>query len=458
MGIPKFHCPRCRDHWYGVTPFPCDEELTRLIREGLWYTGKGDGGKINTRTTSGENSGVCGDGGSSSPLNRGGNSSPHKAQRHKNLKAKNGENDPLEMGTNGSKKNKKKRITFKLDIDEQDETGSGLLDEKYDRGLNAALSSAANDLERESYDSDRPRTSDDNTNSSNANAGSSSNLPNGFASSSAARVKDGLSSENSVVLVGSGSNTSLTRRQRRKGKGKSSGGSSTDISKSASEEESRSRGSKQGRGANRGSVTQLSDEAGMGLANALAGNRDHRKPMSDDGQARNVNGVHDTNINGGTSHSAISSIDDSATCTASDEKQPGHESLQHASQSSITSNQSKKLETGPGYGRKVRKPGGYMRAGSPTGSEWGDPAHARPYASSTTASSRTGSTSNLHKDKSTLPPIIPPIKASRKPTLDFSECGFEITPPWRFSYFSPSPLYSATRPATATTTNTRRRK
>jgi len=39
--VPKFHCPRCRDHYYGLTPFPCDEELARLIREGLWRTGEG---------------------------------------------------------------------------------------------------------------------------------------------------------------------------------------------------------------------------------------------------------------------------------------------------------------------------------------------------------------------------------------------------------------------------------
>ena len=38
--MPKFHCPRCRDHYYGLTPYPCDEELARLIREGLWRTGE----------------------------------------------------------------------------------------------------------------------------------------------------------------------------------------------------------------------------------------------------------------------------------------------------------------------------------------------------------------------------------------------------------------------------------
>lgn len=41
IAIPEFHCPRCRDHWYGLTHYPCDEELARLIRQGLWATGQG---------------------------------------------------------------------------------------------------------------------------------------------------------------------------------------------------------------------------------------------------------------------------------------------------------------------------------------------------------------------------------------------------------------------------------
>ena len=41
VAIPEFHCQRCRDHWYGLTHYPCDEELARLIRQGLWTTGQG---------------------------------------------------------------------------------------------------------------------------------------------------------------------------------------------------------------------------------------------------------------------------------------------------------------------------------------------------------------------------------------------------------------------------------
>ena len=49
------------------------------------------------------------------------------------------------------------------------------------------------------------------------------------------------------------------------------------------------------------------------------------------------------------------------------------------------------------HGKNVRKGIGYMRAVSPTSSEWGDPHHGRSFTSST-ATSRTGSTSNLLRD------------------------------------------------------------
>ena len=138
----------------------------------------------------------------------------------------------------------------------------------------------------------------------------------------------------------------------------------------------------------------------------------------------------------------------------------GRASLQQESLSSVASSTHGRKTSdsvGPDYGRKVRKPGGYMRASSPTGSEWGDPSHARPYASSTVASSRTASTSNLHRAPSSLPPILPPIRTARKSTVDFLEGGFEITPPWRYSYFSPSPLHTASSPRT-TTTASRKKK
>lgn len=97
------------------------------------------------------------------------------------------------------------------------------------------------------------------------------------------------------------------------------------------------------------------------------------------------------------------------------------------------------------HGKNVRKGVGYMRAVSPTSSEWGDPHHGRSYISST-ATSRTGSTSNLLRDvdrddgdeessSKSLPTVVPEIK-KQQPLMDFSDLmdGFRLTRAWTFSY------------------------
>ena len=96
------------------------------------------------------------------------------------------------------------------------------------------------------------------------------------------------------------------------------------------------------------------------------------------------------------------------------------------------------------HGKNVRKGVGYMRAVSPTSSEWGDPHHGRSFISST-ATSRTGSTSNLLRDLDerrddepktrSLPAIVPQIKR-KQPLMDFSDLmgGFQFTRAWTFSY------------------------
>lgn len=96
------------------------------------------------------------------------------------------------------------------------------------------------------------------------------------------------------------------------------------------------------------------------------------------------------------------------------------------------------------HGKNVRKGVGYMRAVSPTSSEWGDPHHGRSFISST-ATSRTGSTSNLLRDldkskedepkSRSLPAIVPQIKR-KQPLMDFSDLmgGFQFTRAWTFSY------------------------
>ena len=388
VGIPKFHCPRCRDHWYGLTPFPCDEELARLIREGLWYTGKGSPSKIRPQTKSGIQSGIPGREGENGTdaSNSLGDSRGRKTNQL--LTGEDGDREPWEMGRDEDKRNKKdkRRITFKLD--DQDEGGNGRLDNAGDDG---ALQSKQNGDSTGFDNQYRKAGLDDSGHLSSEQSTRGSKT-------------DGLEAENSGLLEGSGSKNSLTKGRRRKGKGRRSGGSSS--------------GGKHGKG----SRTALTDEVGMGLANALA-------------KSPGLNGSEQTDKNVGRGPSRRGSL------------------------SSVTSSQS---NTGPDHGKKVRKAGGYMRTVSPAGSEWGDPTHARPYASSTTASSHTGSAFNDSENnlKAALPPIISPITPVKKPIIDLSYAAkFEITPPWRFSYFSPSPLHaSASQPTPSASNKTRRRK
>ena len=456
MGIPKFHCPRCRDHWYGITPFPCDEELARLIKEGLWYTGKGDPSKILSGLKSREQSGIPGmDGGSgSSPSSGFGGSREQKVRRV--LKGENSSQDPLEMGREKSKKNKKnkRRITFKLD--DRDEEGSGILDNADDGGLQSKRNSSSSrheggdwlenqHLETSLNQNGTTRLLSPEKNANDSTNGTCSNSFSSVDSDATHSEKDGL---NSGVLESSGSNNSLTRRQRRE-RGQKNRGSSSNLLKTP-RAESKGTASKRGSG-NKGSRTQLTDEVGMGL---LAGGQGQNGGHTMDDMSLSYSQTNQT-----TDIDALSR-------TGSSEMEDRHLGQQpsRGSQSSVTSNQNRKSKMGPDHGKKVRKAGGYMRAVSPTGSEWGDPTHARPYASSITTSSQAGSTFNLLKDhenedKTTLPPIIPPITSSKKHTVDFSKGGFDITPPWRFSYFSPSPLHAAAaRPTTVASNRPRNRK
>ncbi len=103
------------------------------------------------------------------------------------------------------------------------------------------------------------------------------------------------------------------------------------------------------------------------------------------------------------------------------------------------------------HGKKVRRAVGYMRAVSPSCSEWGDPTHGRLYISSTATSSQAGSTTALHRaqdeeDKKnvTLPPLIPPI-TNRKPLLMPMLDGFQFTRAWTFSYHNTGPITAKLR-------------
>ena len=429
VGIPKFHCTRCRDHWYGLTPFPCDEELARLIRDGLWYTGKGDSGKFNTKTAkSGEWTG--GKGGTESGSQGGGGDGDSSERKPKRTLKGNStsENGSYELGRGKQGKKNRRKITFKLD----DENGSG--EHKSGSGGDSSGNSNSNTLAG-NKDEHHQLNSENSTNGgTNVTTGTNgTNLLNGVESSSNSRG-NGLDPYNNGLLGNSDFSNST---------GKGRGGSSEGF------DGERMLSSKANKGL-------LSEEAGMGLLNSL-GDSSHLKSRSG-----GKNGHTGSGGSGSTTEQREDAgASDQRSDAASHDLHDGGVKLQQASVLSVTSSTNAARKTsdsaGPDYGRKVRKAGGYMNASSPTSSEWGDPSHARPYASSTVTSSQTGSTSNLHKDKA-LPPIVPPIRTARKPRVDFLEGEFDLTPAWRYSYFSPSPLHIPAARQTATTAPPRKKK
>ena len=455
VGIPKFHCPRCRDHWYGITPFPCDEELARLIREGLWYTGNKETGKTATYHD-GKESGTMStiDNNIDSPTSGVITSNIRTSQQVMNGKDDRG-HDPWRMSRKENKKNKR-RITFKLDNHNDDES-------KDDNDLK---------LKQNLYSTEEIRSQNEflkgiddkakiehqlgyGNGVNDATDGSSSNSLN-HSNTSTPSVDTSQNPQN-TDLESSGSKNSLTRRRGRRGRGEKTGGSSSNML--SSQEGSKGELNVKKKSEKTGLRTKLNgvDDVGMGLANVLADDDSLGNKLSMRNSQRN---------NLGNSSDKLTSAMDKKSLEIQSTLHQVPESLllSHESRPTIS-----EICTGggPDYGKKVRKAGGYMRASSPTGSEWGDPTHARPYASSTATSSHTGSTFNLLKDKQpptdSLPPIIPPIikPTPQKHRVDFSEGGFEITPPWRFSYFSPSPIHTGTVTSQSTTravNSLRRRK
>ncbi len=128
MAIPQFHCPRCRDHWYGLTAYPCDEELARLIREGLWYTGKGDPANAGSgKRRSARNRNLHSAKKEFGSLSSESLTAANK-RRGKKMEEVSSSRDPFSIGEDsidGAKGKRKKRITFKLDDDVKEWRGGG---------------------------------------------------------------------------------------------------------------------------------------------------------------------------------------------------------------------------------------------------------------------------------------------------------------------------------------------
>ena len=452
VGIPKFHCPRCRDHWYGISVYPCDEELARLIREGLWYTGKGDGNKPKRnqgqrnlhRPTSGkkEFESISNESLTQSKV-------PNLRRHNMSKGERSSTNFYVGQKRDGDKK-KKKRITFKLDND----------DEEYSDVSTTGLD--------EGDSKNRGSFSQFRSDSDTLGEGVGGMKGTGNGGSGREGGSDGLSQAGKGGSglyngLGNGENGDGTRGQRSGSLGGdlNDGNSSDGKNGRQLNNETRTLSSKIKRG-------RETDVTGSTVNELNKANRQSK--VSGSGFGSNFNGM-GTGPDGRNTGSGIFGADGEHLYNGNSVSLGSDEDMNNRSQKSSSNDQTKNNNlhftsqvsqsdgSGRGsrrgslhgqplgqedHGKNVRKAVGYMRAVSPTSSEWGDPLHARSFISST-ATSRSGSTTNLlrskqrdeeeEKARSYLPPIVPSIEKKR-PLIDLSDLmdGFQFTRAWTFSY------------------------
>ena len=459
VGLPKFHCPRCRDHWYGITPFPCDEELARLIREGLWYTGKGEPGeavrrskepRFRTRPGSSSIKREHSNSGSSTSLTKLAASGGRFAKKSENSKGLLGSNDGKE---------KKKRITFKLDFEDSGSSGP-----------------SSTTLLQDDFATGYGRGGGKGILKGKSSGGGEGAAENGLGTSES--IGDGLAMEQGAGSgkrgSGSGSGDALERGRKKGRRGGGGGGSSHDLESSSdgsglSLDDGRRRGKRKkhdktdaGMGISRNrNAKNGADGIGDGSLGKVVGmDSGHNKTQSRSDSGYNNSSLGSKSSMNGTdtnSEQPSSNRDPSSSHSDGLSNSGSNNSLSPTSTTSRVSRQGGGGERGGGrrlghkdHGKNIRKAGGYMRAVSPTSSEWGDPLHARSFISST-ATSRAGSSSNLlhlsdeEEDNDGGAPILPPIVVPpihKKQVVDLSDLldGFQFTRPWTFSYHNSGPI------------------
>ena len=372
--------------------------------------------------------------------------------------AKKSENSKGLLGSNDGK-DKKKRITFKLDFEDSGSSGPSsttLLQDDFTTGYGKGGGKGIL----------KGKSSDGGKGVAENSLGTSESIGDGLA------MEQGAGSGKRGS--GSGSGDALERGRKKGRRGGGGGGSSHDLESSSdgsglSLDDGRRRGKRKkhdktnaGMGISRNrNVKNGADGIGDGSLGKVVGmDSGHNKTQSRSNSGYNnsslgsksaMNGT-DTN-SGNATEQTSSNRDPSSSHSDSLSNSGSNNSLSPAS---TTSRVSRQGGGGGGrrlghkdHGKNIRKAGGYMRAVSPTSSEWGDPLHARSFISST-ATSRAGSSSNLlhlsdEEDNDGGAPILPPIMVPpihKKQVVDLSDLldGFQFTRPWTFSYHNSGPI------------------
>lgn len=430
--LPEFHCPRCRDHWYGLTDVPCDEELARLIREGLWYTGKGGGDKTdreahNRRLRKGNEDGEY-KSHSSTSLSL---TASSRTRVDKDVESS------TKLQTSEHAKKSKRQITFKLDNDNKTESsdvsnsqlggygdrrrekGSGNVIQEREKSLKDDQSGSPISSMKNGMGSRREGSADGGWSGTETQESWSRG---GVSGKKDQRMHNNVSDSLSEDSEGSGLFDGGVRRSKKK------------LNEKLVTTQSALSGS--------GRLTKTETESSVGVGSMLSGSTKSRVTVrAHEAEERDRIGGNDDDTNS-------NSMAQVSLSTGSREE---NKDSSFNSSAQVQQTGSRRGYLGlEDHGKKVRKAGGHMRAVSPNSSNWGDPTHARLFISSTATSrtvSRCGSAVSLHSEQTgdtctdidteneghvTLPPIVPAI-TNKKPLVDMLDM-FQFTRAWTFSY------------------------
>ena len=377
--VPKFHCPRCRDHYYGLTPFPCDEELARLIREGLWHTGEGMTSpdrsirhgmmkaSLSSTDTQRYRKNSEGDHQSSSKIKL------PPLDTSKSSHSQNFSQDNLNTSNTTTNK-KKKRISFALD----------------NLGTDGSPSASETDLNKSRNSSGRKRKGSDHLTVLDANASNSSLDKYGLVAG-AQKKSDNQSSTSKLLgsqaqLGDPLSDASKAGSDKGQYKGKANSKNTGDIlggTNSHTNDVTNQRGGKEstsltdgGNSSKKGLGSTISDSTDVGSVST--GNSSDSAAA--DSVNHNSNGKNGATGRGGSStgdNTGAGGITSSNQSNVSGDGKDYNVTSKGNSKSIVGSNSRDNINSNAKRSHKA--PPGYMRAASPSQSDWGDPTHAKKW-------------------------------------------------------------------------------
>ena len=442
--VPEFHCPRCRDHWYGLSAFPCDEELARLIREGLWHTGREGTKVLDKRTDSARGRNRRGGQGSTTSLEVGSHDGLHSTRKG-GFEIKKSDHNIDFIDPNSIASKRKKRISFAIDGKERDGSSTNLMgvgdDSKDGRGRHKDSDTSSGqgkhvgDLVLEDIDEgtlDGARKNTDSSSASDVNSGSSATLLHGRDNNEGTTEEDGTSgalNRNSSGLVGGwGEADHMKGRRRGKGDGEDD---DDDIDGDTLGDRGHNHGNNGGRNlGDQGNSRDRNHDNNKGAGN------DEKSLLHADNSTGRLEGHNST---GNESNDAGAEREDDGKWR--NRRRTGSQtSSRFGSRTSLDGKKGgqRGRDSSRGDNDDIIRGKGHMRAATLSQSEWGEPTHALRWASNTASSSRVSlAPSGGNRDDTSDPLVhLPPIhRKMENPFASSSLLGaIELTQAFTFSY------------------------